>query len=168
MDARLFYVFRDRQSYSRCRWAPNDQNVPVWWRISRNTGNQICYSPEALLNAQSAYFSVVIMTQIANQIVCRTRVLSMVQQGLGNWVANFSFFIELCFCCLLIYTKPIAKALNTRAVASPHFAVPSMSIAVMLILYDETRKLFVRAGIVRDKVTRKFVYKGWVARNTLY
>lgn len=33
-DIRLFYVFRDRYSWSKCRWDPNDEDIPRFWRIS--------------------------------------------------------------------------------------------------------------------------------------
>ena len=48
MDTRLFYVYRNRMSWSLCRWDPTDESIPKWWRISRITEKQICYTPEAL------------------------------------------------------------------------------------------------------------------------
>lgn len=34
LDLRLFYVHRARDQWSKCRWDPNDENVPKFWRIS--------------------------------------------------------------------------------------------------------------------------------------
>lgn len=47
VDIRLFYVFRDRNSWSSCRWDPNDSNIPRFWRVSDVTNTQICYTTEA-------------------------------------------------------------------------------------------------------------------------
>jgi hypothetical protein len=51
LDIRLFYHGLNRDSYSKCRWEPNDESVPRLYRISSLTGKQICYTPEALLYA---------------------------------------------------------------------------------------------------------------------
>lgn len=47
VDVRLFYVFRDRDNWSQCRWDPNDSSIPRFWRISDVTNTQICYTTEA-------------------------------------------------------------------------------------------------------------------------
>lgn len=44
-----------------------------------------------------------------------------------------------------------------------HFMVPSVPFFVVILLYDEIRKIFLRKGI--DDQGRKL---GWVARNTYY
>jgi hypothetical protein len=51
LDIRLFYHGLNRDSYGKCRWEPNDESVPRFYRISPQTGKQICYTPEALLYA---------------------------------------------------------------------------------------------------------------------
>ena len=48
IDIRLFYINLKPESWTRCRWAPHDTNIPKFWRISWVTGRQICYSTEAL------------------------------------------------------------------------------------------------------------------------
>lgn len=105
---------------------------------------------------------------MANQIVCRTRATSLAQQGLSNFLANFAFLIEYAFGILLLYCLPVGKALNTRSIPSPLFAVPAMSFAAIIIFYDEVKKLYIRKGIQMDPVTQKIEMKGWIARNTLY
>jgi sodium/potassium-transporting ATPase subunit alpha len=34
LDIRLFFVFRDKTAWTRCRWDPQDNSVPYWWRFS--------------------------------------------------------------------------------------------------------------------------------------
>jgi sodium/potassium-transporting ATPase subunit alpha len=168
MDARLFFVTENRNSWSQCRWDPYDDSIPQFWRISKHTNKQICYTPEALLYAQSAYFTVVIITQIANQLICRTRVLSLGIHGVSNHYANFSFLIEIGFACLLLYVYEICDALNTREIASPHFIVPGMHYFAAMFFFDEVRKIYIRKGIKKDPETKRSSYKGWLARNVLY
>ncbi|MFS8159383.1 MAG: HAD-IC family P-type ATPase [Candidatus Roizmanbacteria bacterium] len=77
MDVRLFLTGYRQSDYSQCRWDPTDDSVPRWWRISPLSETQICYTPEALQYAQSAYFIACICTQWANVIICKTRTLSL-------------------------------------------------------------------------------------------
>lgn len=77
LDVRLFYVFKTRTSWARCRWDPDDDSVPRFWRYSNITERQICYTPEAVIYASSAYFVCVVMTQYANNIISKTRTLSL-------------------------------------------------------------------------------------------
>jgi sodium/potassium-transporting ATPase subunit alpha len=77
MDARLFYTTLNRNDWSKCRWDPQDESIPRFWRYSRQTETQICYTSESLLYAQSSYFIAIIITQAANVIACKTRAASL-------------------------------------------------------------------------------------------
>ena len=83
-----------------------------------------------------------------------------------NGFANFGLFFETALVAILCYVQPLNVALGTRQIASPHFAIPSMPFFTVIFFYDEMRKMFVRAGIV--KTPEKNLYEGWVARNTYY
>jgi hypothetical protein len=37
LDLRLFYVFRDRNMWSKCRWDPSDTSYPDYWIKSHVT-----------------------------------------------------------------------------------------------------------------------------------
>lgn len=131
------------------------------------SGKQICYSPDAVFNASAAYFLTVIVTQWANNLICKTRVMPIAQQGVTNWVQNYGMIFTTCFGALLVYVPPIAEGVGARAVASPHFIVPGMAYFTIILFYDEVRKSFVRMGI--DKSVRgKVKLQGWFARNTFY
>jgi hypothetical protein len=47
-DIRLFYTFRQKNEWTRCRWDPADEDLPKYWRISMVSDYQICYTTEAL------------------------------------------------------------------------------------------------------------------------
>jgi len=79
MDTRLFYTLRDSMNFSKCRWDANDNSVPHFWRFSRFTGKQICYTTDAIFNAQIAYFIGVVVAQWSNVLNCKTRILSLSQ-----------------------------------------------------------------------------------------
>jgi hypothetical protein len=38
LDIRLFYVFRGKDMWSKCRWDPADDSIPRFWRYSHVTG----------------------------------------------------------------------------------------------------------------------------------
>ena len=170
VDLRLFYTGLLATSWSRCRWAPTDTSIPNFYRISPYTHRQICYTPEALLYAQSAYFLAAILVQVANNIISRTRYLSFAEHGLSNHWGNLSFLFELAIGLIIVYIPFIQRAISTRPVAIPHFMIPAFTFGILILLYDEIRKLFVRRGIKRTSTPEGTIikYDGWVARNTYY
>jgi hypothetical protein len=85
---------------------------------------------------------------------------------LGNWYANYSLLFEAGVAIILTYVKGFNIGFLTRPLAFPHFAIPAMSYYVIIMLYDEIRKIFLRRGIVRPK--GKILFPGWIARNTYY
>lgn len=77
MDVRLFYVFKNAMSWSKCRWDPLSGEFPRFWTHSKVTNDtQICYTPEALHYAQGAYLVTIVVSQWGNNILCKTRTLS--------------------------------------------------------------------------------------------
>jgi hypothetical protein len=170
VDVRLFYNGLGTADWSRCRWDPNDSSIPSFYRISPFTNQQICYTPEALLYAQSAYFISAIIVQIANHLISRTRYLSLGDHGVSNIYGNLSFIFETLIGIILLYIPPIEFAINTRAIASPHFFVPGITYSLLIFFYDEGRKYYLRRGIKRDVKPEgtKMTFPGWTARNTYY
>lgn len=104
--------------------------------------------------------------QWADLIICKTRNLSLAQQGMINQFGNFGLFFETALVALLLYVPPLNIVLGTRQIPFPHFAVPSFSFFVAITFYDELRKIYVRNGMVREN--GKLKLKGWVVQNTYY
>jgi magnesium-transporting ATPase (P-type) len=44
----------------------------------------VCYTTEGIKYAQGGYFFGVVLCQILNSFVCKTRKMSMISQGLSN------------------------------------------------------------------------------------
>lgn len=81
---------------------------------------------------------------------------------------NAALFSETALVAFLCYFKWINEGLGTRMIAFPHFAIPSMSFFMIIIFYDETRKVYLRKGMVPSKTTGRIKFEGWVVRNTYY
>lgn len=50
---------------------------------------------------------------------------------------------------IIMYVEPIQFAINTRAIAVPHFFLPAVTFALTILIWDEFRKLYVRKGVSR-------------------
>ena len=81
IDIRLFYAgFRKHTDFTKCRWDPNDEDIPKYMRYSHVSDRPICYSTEALKYAQAAYLVAIVTVQASGMISCKTRNLSLYQQ----------------------------------------------------------------------------------------
>jgi sodium/potassium-transporting ATPase subunit alpha len=168
VDWRLFYVNRPASSWTSCRWDPNSTDIPAFFRISSVTGIQICYTTEALRYAQGGYLVSIVVVQWSDLLICKTRNLSISQQGMVNGNMIFGLFFETALTAFLSYIPFLNLVLGTRAVALPHFGVPSFSFFVVILSYDELRKIYVRDGMKRERGSNRVKLDGWVVRNTYY
>jgi len=167
VDVRLFFVERKQEEWAECRWG-DDSDVPDFWKYSHVSQNQICYTIEALYYAQCGYLVSIVCVQWSDLLICKTRNLSISQQGMWNRNANHALLSETLLCLFLCYFKWINAGLGTRMIAFPHFAIPSVSFFMIIIFYDETRKVFLRKGMEFSRSTGRIKMKGWVVRNTYY
>jgi sodium/potassium-transporting ATPase subunit alpha len=163
VDVRLFFHVHPVNDWSECRWKDTGSG-PLWWRHNLVEDVDICYSSEALRYAQCAYLVSIVVVQWADLTICKTRNLSISQQGMKNKFANFGLIFETVLVAVLCYVPWLNISLGTRMLASPHFGVPSFPFFVVILFYDEGRKSLLRSGI--DKETNRI--KGWVAQNTYY
>jgi sodium/potassium-transporting ATPase subunit alpha len=161
IDLRLYFFSHDASDWSECRW---DDSAPKWWRENLVEDVPICYSSEALRYAQCAYLVSIVIVQWADLMICKTRNLSISQQGMKNNFANFGLIFETVLVSILCYVPWLNIALGTRMLASPHFGVPSFPFFAVIFFYDEGRKSLLRAGLDRDSGRMT----GWVAQNTYY
>lgn len=118
----------------------------------------VCHNPkEALAHAQAAFFVSIIIVQWADIIACKTRYLSLRQQGMRNGMLNFGLFFETALGAVLCYVPFLNAPLFTRPISFVHWlcAVP---FAILIFTYDETRKWLMR----------NLGKNNWVERNTYY
>lgn len=171
VDVRLYFINRAPDQWSECRWGP-DSDVPEFWKYSTVSQNQICHTIEALYYAQCGYLVSIVIVQWSDLLICKTRNLSISQQGMVNMNANKALLAETLLCFFLCYFSfpwfPLNGGLGTRQIAFPHFGCPSFSFFMLIIFYDETRKVWLRKGMVFSKTTGRMKFDGWVIRNTYY
>jgi sodium/potassium-transporting ATPase subunit alpha len=125
---------------------------------------------EALAHAQCAGFICIIVVQWADLMICKTRWLSIAQQGMVNPMMNFGLLFETILGCFLCYIPGLGDVLGTRPIRFQHW-FPGMPFCLFIFFYDETRKYLMRktSKSVVDKMTAKTIKtEGWLERNTYY
>jgi len=139
----------------------NTQLLNVWSRT---------FMKASLQHAQSASFIAIIVVQWADLVICKTRWLSIRQQGMSNDVMNFALVWELLLGAILCYIPGIPGALGTAPLRVTHW-FPAIPFSIFILLYDETRKYLMRSTSISttDKTTgRTMRDPGWLERNTYY
>jgi len=167
LDVRLFFTSRDVSQWAPCRW-PAESDVPNFYMYSHVSDTYICHTIEALFYAQCSFLISIVCVQWTCLLICKTRNLSISQQGMINHQSNFGLFFETALVALLSYVPFLNTILGTRMIAFPHFAVPSFSFFMMIFFFDECRKVFIRRGMIFSKSTGRIKFDGWVVRNTYY
>jgi sodium/potassium-transporting ATPase subunit alpha len=125
---------------------------------------------KALAVTQTAYFVAIIVSQWANLIVCRTRLLSIVDQGMDNSVLNMGIVFETIVGMAFCYVSFIQDVFRTDAIRVTHWFC-AMPFSLFIFAYDETRKFLLRKtsrSYVDKKTGRIFRSKGWLEENTYY
>jgi Cation transporting ATPase, C-terminus len=101
-DIRLFYFWMPPSAWTQCRWDSKGSYPSFYWQQQLRS-TQICYSADALKNAQTAFLVSIINVQQANLIISKTRSLSIGQQLMINHQANFGLFFETVLIVILVY-----------------------------------------------------------------
>jgi hypothetical protein len=111
---------------------------------------------EALGLANTAYFISIIVVQWADLMICKTRALSIYQQGMGNEFMNFSLIFETVLGCVLIYVPFLNPVFLTEPIPFKFWlcGVPFM---IVIFAYDELRKAWIRGH-----------RGGWLERTTYW
>jgi len=134
----------------------NGQHFPIKPCNIKTEG--VCHVPEeALAHAQCAFFISIIIVQWADLVCCKTRELSLYQQGMRNGWLNFGLFCETALGALLCYIPFCHTAFGTRDLHYLHW-IPAMPFMACILTYDEIRKLLMR----------ELGEKNWFRRFTYY
>ena len=105
----------------------------------------------------TAFFVSIVVVQWADLIICKTRKLSVFQQGMSNWVMNFGLFFETALACVLSYTPGMDKGLRMYPLKF-WWWLPALPFSVLIFVYDECRKTLLR----------RLPPGNWVERETYY
>jgi len=91
----------------------------------------------------TAFFVSIVIVQWADLVICKTRRLSLFQQGMKNHVLNFGLVFETALACVLSYTPGMDKGLKMYPLKFTWWLSP-MPFAVLIVIYDEARKYRIR------------------------
>ena len=100
---------------------------------------------------------------MVNICACKTRKLSIVNQGLGNTFMLFSLTTELMLILVAAYFQPFNVAFGTRDNIFMHFGTPAIPFAMMQLVIDEIKKFF-----IRNLKPDKFGKPHWFTRAALW
>ncbi|RZC27665.1 sodium/potassium-transporting ATPase subunit alpha-like [Asbolus verrucosus] len=91
----------------------------------------------------SSFFLSIVTTQIADLLICKTRRLSLFQQGMTNWVLNAGIFVATLIAILVVYCPGIRMFLQFEPI-SFEIILPTIPFAIIIFTYDEIRKSLIR------------------------
>jgi len=105
----------------------------------------------------TAFFVAIVVVQWADLLICKTRYNSLLVQGMKNNALSFGLCFETALACLLSYTPGTDTVLRLYPISWRWWCTP-LPFSLLILLYDEGRKLFLRKQGVH----------GWVGRETYY
>jgi len=165
VDLRMVYVkcARDDTGQLTGTLASTLNYWPCKFRqISPITHQPVCYSTEAGKFAQTAYFISVVLGQVGNIIVHKTRRQSIYSRDFNNWLQLWSLAFEIIICMSLAYIPVLNQGLNTRDVTFFHFGIPALSFTLLILLYNEMR---IHLILQSNRGKKQGDKPGWWARN---
>ena len=91
----------------------------------------------------TGFFVAIVIVQWADLIICKTRKLSVFQQGMKNHFMNFGLIFETAIACFLCYTPGMDKGLRMYPLKF-NWWLPAIPFSILIFVYDETRKFLLR------------------------
>ncbi|EDQ92755.1 uncharacterized protein MONBRDRAFT_35405 [Monosiga brevicollis MX1] len=91
----------------------------------------------------SAFFVSIVIVQWADLMICKTRKLSIFQQGMRNNTLIFALFFETALACVLVYAPGTDVALNFRPLLF-RWWITALPFSALIFTYDELRKMSMR------------------------
>ena len=94
--------------------------------------------------AQTSYFTSIVIVQWADLIICKTRILSLFQQGMfKNPTMIQGLLFESCLAVFVSYCPGIHYGLKTRPLSGTWW-LPAVTFSFLIWIYDEIRKYLMR------------------------
>ena len=105
----------------------------------------------------TAFFVSIVIVQWADLIICKTRRLSVFQQGMLIWVMYFGIIFETALAAFLCYTPGMDKGLRMYPLYFQWW-LPALPFSLLIFVYDECRKTLLR----------RLPPGSWIERETYY
>merc|ERR1712149_106340 len=121
-------------------------------------GQEWTYKDRKILEftCHTAFFVSIVIVQWADLIICKTRKLSVFQQGMKNYFLNFGLFFETALAAFLCYCPGLDVALRMRPIRWSWW-FPAFPFSLAIWIYDETRRFLLRRNP-----------GGWIESETYY
>ena len=114
------------------------------YQLSPFSNAPVCYTTEAIKYGCSSYFYGVVICQLLNCLLCKTRKLSIVYQGLNNPFMMFGIVTEIMLVIICAYFYPFNIAFGTRDCIFKHFGMAAIPFALLQLIIDEIKKYLIR------------------------
>merc|ERR1712183_217839 len=126
--------------------------------VEDSYGQEWTYSDRKILEytCHTAFFVSIVIVQWADLIICKTRKLSVFQQGMKNNMMNFGLIFVTALAAFLSYTPGMDKGLRMYPLAFSWW-LPAIPFSILIFVYDETRKWLLRRQP-----------GGWIEKETYY
>lgn len=105
----------------------------------------------------TAFFVSIVIVQWADLIICKTRRLSLFQQGMKNHHLTFGLFFETCLAAFMAYCPGLDQGLRMQNLRATWW-FPAMPFSLAIFIYDECRKT----------ILRNTKQGSWLERETYY
>ena len=99
------------------------------------------------LKAITAFFVSIVLCQIANVMICRTKRESILRMGFfSNRLIVLGIFVEIILVWLIVYNPPAQKIFGTHALTVSEMLL-SLPFAFLILFADEIRKVMLRKRV---------------------
>merc|ERR1711916_389429 len=88
--------------------------------------------------AQTAYFVSIVVVQWSDLLICKTRKLSIFQQGMSNKMLNFGLASETLLAAFLVYCPGVNTGLGMGPIQLKHWTM-AVPFSLLIFVYDEVR-----------------------------
>jgi len=105
----------------------------------------------------TAFFTSIVVVQWADLLICKTRRLSIFQQGMRNKIMVAGLFEETLLAAVLAYMPGTDVALRMYPLEWHWWLVP-MPFSLLIFVYDETRKYLIRNNAPGNWVEKETYY----------
>jgi len=137
----------------RVNW--DDKNMQ---NVEDSYGQQWSYTQRKIVEftCHTMFFTAIVIVQWADLLICKTRRLSIFQQGMKNKILIAGLFEETCLAAFLSYCPGTDAMLRMYPLEWTWWFIP-MPFSLIIFVYDETRKMLIRKQP-----------GGWVEEETYY
>jgi sodium/potassium-transporting ATPase subunit alpha len=107
-------------------------------------GESLAFNDPLYLKAVTAFFASIVICQIPDVLVCRTRKQSLLKQGLfSNGLVWLGIFTELLLLSVIVFVPFANKFFGTHSLSFFELSL-SLPFALLILLFGEFRKFLIR------------------------